>query len=84
MRFVCEWCYSKVPIKDKTAPYGEVIAHFQLCERRSPKLTVASVSALAEHIASLVSETDEDITVRVRRRVSPQAAIADKPGHGTL
>jgi hypothetical protein len=66
MRFICEWCFSKVPISDKTAPFAEVMSHFEGCEKRSPKLTIAAVSALATHISALVAATDDDVTLRVR------------------
>ena len=64
MRFVCEWCFQKVPIDNVRSVRAEVLAHFTSCPRRSPVTTDEQVRGLADHITDVIAEHE---LIRIRQ-----------------
>jgi hypothetical protein len=60
VRFFCEWCHDRVRVLNRRAPYGEVLAHFVTCVRRSPMTTDEQVAGLAAHISKLIADQEEN------------------------
>lgn len=59
MRFICEWCHEKVPIREGRSPHAEVLGHLSSCPRRSTLTTDEQVAGLALHITSIIADGEE-------------------------
>ena len=62
-RFVCEWCYEKVQVTDRGPRHLAVLAHLSSCPRRSQGMTLKQIAGLAAHIAGLMVEQDQPVTI---------------------